>query len=197
MLGVNGQCILSIINMKKILVSILEIGEIAIIALGAVFIVRNFLIQPFLVSGSSMAPNFSNGDYVLIDELTYRMREPVRGEVVVFKYPKEESTYFIKRVIGLPGERVTVSGGIVKIYNSENANGLILSEEYLPTGLSTSGDSDTQLGNDEYFVMGDNRQFSYDSRVWGKVPKKDVIGIARLRLWPPSGLTVFAAPQYP
>ncbi len=182
--------------MKKLFVSLLEIAEIAIIALGAVFVVRSFLIQPFLVSGSSMAPNFSNGDYVLIDELTYRMREPVRGEVVVFKYPKDESTYFIKRVIGLSGERVVVSNGVVKIYNAENKDGLILGEEYLPDGLSTSGSSDTQLGEEEYFVMGDNRQFSYDSRVWGKVPKKDIIGIARLRLWPPSGLTVFAAPQY-
>lgn len=182
--------------MKKILVSILEIGEIAIIALGAVFLVRSFLIQPFLVSGSSMAPNFSNGDYVLIDELTYRMREPVRGEVVVFRYPKDEGTYFIKRVIGLSGERVVVEEGTVKIYNPENKEGFVLGEEYLPIGLSTSGSSDTQLGDSEYFVMGDNRQFSYDSRVWGKVLKKDIIGIARLRLWPPSGLTVFAAPQY-
>ncbi len=193
---VIDHCILFILNMKKLFVSLLEIAEIAIIALGAVFVVRSFLIQPFLVSGSSMAPNFSNGDYVLIDELTYRMREPVRGEVVVFKYPKDESTYFIKRVIGLSGERVVVSNGVVKIYNAENKDGLILGEEYLPDGLSTSGSSDTQLGEEEYFVMGDNRQFSYDSRVWGKVPKKDIIGIARLRLWPPSGLTVFAAPQY-
>lgn len=182
--------------MKKIFVSLLEIAEIAIIALGAVFVVRSFLIQPFLVSGSSMSPNFSNGDYVLIDELTYRMREPVRGEVVVFKYPKDESTYFIKRVIGLSGERVVVNDGVVRIFNSENKDGFVLGEEYLPDGLSTSGSSDTQLGENEYFVMGDNRQFSYDSRVWGKVPKKDIIGIARLRLWPPSGLTVFAAPQY-
>ena len=182
--------------MKKLFVSALEIAEIAIIALGAVFVVRNFLIQPFLVSGSSMAPNFSNGDYILIYELTYRMREPIRGEVVVFKYPKDESTYFIKRIIGLPGERVVVKNGIVKIYNSEHTDGFALSEEYLPSGLSTGGDSDISLGDEEYYVMGDNRQFSYDSRVWGKVPQKDVIGIARLRLWPPSGLTVFAAPQY-
>lgn len=182
--------------MKKIFVSILEIGEIAIIALGAVFVVRNFLIQPFLVSGSSMVPNFSNGDYVLIDELTYRMREPVRGEVVVFKYPKDESTYFIKRVIGLPGERVVVENGAFKIYNSENPEGFVLSEDYLPKGLITSGSSDVTLGKEEYFVMGDNRQLSYDSRVWGKVPKKDIVGIARIRLWPPSGLAVFAAPQY-
>lgn len=182
--------------MKKIFVSILEIGEIAIIALGAVFVVRNFLIQPFLVSGSSMVPNFENGDYILIDELTYRIREPLRGEVVVFKYPKDESTYFIKRIIGMPGERVVVENGTFKIYNQENPAGLVLSEDYLPAGLLTSGASDVVLGEDEYYVMGDNRQLSYDSRVWGKVPKKDIVGIARLRLWPPSGLAVFASPQY-
>src|ERR1039458_5432166 len=101
--------------MRKFFASLLEVLEIAVIAVGAVFIVRTFLVQPFLVSGTSMSPNFSNGDYVLTDELTYRLRPPERGEVVVFHDPQDYSTYFIKRIIGSPGEHVLVKNNAVTV----------------------------------------------------------------------------------
>lgn len=176
--------------MRKFLASVLEVGEIALIALGAVFIVRHFLVQPFLVSGASMVPNFQNGDYLMIDELTYRVREPQRGEVIVFRNPKETSVFFIKRIVGLPGERVTVTENKVAV------DGTTLDEKYLPKTISTQGSTDIILKPGEYFVMGDNRPYSYDSRSWGILPKEDIVGLARLRLWPPQDFTVFAAPNY-
>src|SRR5579871_3817847 len=99
--------------MRKFLASFLEVVEIALVAVAAVFVVRTYLVQPFLVSGSSMVPNFQNGDYVLVDEFTYRVRPPERGEVDVFHDPEDWSTYFIKRVIGLPGEKVTINNNAV------------------------------------------------------------------------------------
>ena len=126
--------------MRKFLASLLEIFEIAVIAIVAVFLVRTFLIQPFLVSGTSMSPNFSNGDYVLVDELTYRIRPPERGEVVVFHDPEDYGTYFIKRIIGLPGERVTIASDTVTVYNASDPAGFALDETYLPKGLITSGE---------------------------------------------------------
>lgn len=182
--------------MRKFLVSLIEVAEIALIAVGAVFLVRHFLVQPFLVSGASMVPNFENGDYLMVDELTYRVREPERGEVVVFKYPNDPSTFFIKRVIGLPGERVTVGEGRVTVYNESHKDGLALDENYLPKNLVTQGTTDVTLKTGEYFVMGDNRPYSFDSRSWGVLPKSDIVGLARLRLWPPQSMKVFAAPQY-
>src|SRR3990167_8771458 len=99
--------------MRQFFVSVLEVLEVALIAIAAVFFIRNFLVQPFLVSGSSMIPNFHDGDYLLVDELTYRFRTPERGEVAVFRYPNDESTYFIKRIIGLPNERIKIANGQV------------------------------------------------------------------------------------
>ena len=182
--------------MRKFLLSLWEIFEIAFVTIGTVLIIRGYLIQPFLVSGASMRPNFSDGDYLLIDEISYRLREPKRGEVVVFHYPGDESTYFIKRIIGLPGERVVVSGGHVTIYNSENPDGLELKETYLPAGTLTDHPIDTPLKAGEYVVFGDNRSYSFDSRSWGVLKKQEIVGLARLRLWPVATLKAFAAPQY-
>src|SRR3989344_9672997 len=131
--------------MRKFFASILEILEIAVVAIVAVFVIRSFLIQPFLVSGSSMVPNFSNGDYLLIDELTYRFRTPQRGEVVVFRYPGDPSTYFIKRIIGLPNERVVLGDGKITVFNSEKPEGFILDEEYLPQSFEPSEKSEFAL----------------------------------------------------
>lgn len=185
--------------MRSFLSSVLEIIEIAAIAIAAVFLIRSTVVQPFLVSGSSMSPTFSDGDYLLIDQLTYRFRAPERGEVAVFHYhttPSDNSTYFIKRIIGLPGDEVRVQGGRVTIINSEHPQGFTLDETYLPPGTDTSGSIDTVLGANEYFVLGDNRSYSFDSRSWGKLSNKDIVGVVRLRLWPPNDATVFAAPQF-
>ena len=182
--------------MKQFLASILEIVEITAVAFAAVFLIRTYLVQPFLVSGSSMVPNFSDGDYLLIDELTYHFRAPERGEVVVFKYPKNESVYFIKRVIGLPGEKVVIKENQITIFNQSNKNGFALDEKYLPGNLGSFGNAEFDVPSDSYFVMGDNRAYSFDSRSWGMLPKTDVVGLVQFRLWPPASIKVFAAPSY-
>ncbi len=182
--------------MRKFLVSLLEVFEIAFVAVGSVFLVRTFLVQPFVVSGSSMAPNFENGDYLLIDELTYRFRVPERGEVVVFRYQNNPSTYFIKRVIGLPGEHVQIKNNQIAVTPHGATEPIALKESYLPPGVVTGGDAEYSLNEHEYFVLGDNRSFSFDSRSWGLLEAHNMVGIARLRLWPLPQLQAFAAPQY-
>jgi signal peptidase I len=184
--------------MRQFLASFLEVLEVAVVALGAVFLIRSFLVQPFLVSGASMAPTFENGDYLLVDEVTYRLRTPERGEVVVFRYPRDEKTYFIKRVIGLPGESISFADGKVVVKNASGET--TLDETYLPKGVVTQvragGSSAFTLGEGEYLVLGDNRSYSYDSRDWGILKEKEIIGTVRLRLWPLKELQVFAAPAY-
>ena len=186
--------------MRKLFSSVLEVVEVLAIAVLAVFAIRTFLVQPFLVSGESMDPTFKNGDYLLVDELTYHIRQPERGEVVVFRYPKDESTFFIKRIIGLPGDTVKIENGNVVIYNQAHPNGETLDEKYLPTGTMTTIrplETPTYIvGTGQYLVLGDNRQFSYDSRDWGLVSTKEVVGVVRLRLWPVAQATVFSAPIY-
>ena len=186
--------------MRQFFVSVLEVVEVALVAIGAVFLIRTFLVQPFLVSGASMVPSFSNGDYLLVDELSYRFRGANRGEVVVFRYPKDETTYFIKRVIGVPGDRVEILENKVTVRNDTLPDGFTLAEGYLPSGTETivrpGGQSEFTLGADEYLVLGDNRSYSFDSRDWGVLKSRDVIGLVRLRLWPVREFTVFAAPQY-
>lgn len=168
--------------------------EITIVAVGAVFLIRTFLIQPFLVSGSSMVPNFSDGDYLLVDQVTYRFRPPERGEVVVFRSPGDNSIYFIKRIIGLPGEKVAIKNGEIKVFNQSRE--IDLKESYIPSGVSTGGNSEWALNSDQYFLLGDNRPSSFDSRSWGPLPAENIIGLARLRLWPLPEFKAFAAPQY-
>lgn len=182
--------------MRKFFASLLELVEVAVIALATVFLIRGFLFQPFLVSGASMVPTFSNGDYLLVDELIYHFRAPERGEVIVFHYPKDESTYFIKRIVGLPGERVTIQNGQITVFNQEHPKGLPIGERYLPADTLTSGSVDTTLKPNEYFVMGDNRSYSFDSRNWGPLMSREIVGVARLRLWPFNTIQAFAAPSY-
>lgn len=182
--------------MKQFFSSILEIVEITAVAFAAVFLIRSYLIQPFLVSGSSMVPNFSDGDYLLVDELTYHFRAPERGEVVVFRYPKDESVYFIKRIIGLPGEKIKINDNKITIFNDANKNGLALDENYIPRNSLTVGNAEFDVPAGSYFVLGDNRVYSFDSRNWGMLSEKDIIGLVQLRLWPPASLRVFAAPSY-
>lgn len=179
--------------MRKILWSFLEIFETVIIAVAAVFLIRTFIAQPFLVSGSSMEPTFYNGNYLLVDELTYQFREPERGEVIVFRYPNEPSSYFIKRIIGLPGEKVVIENNVVKITAGDEIK--VLNEPYVLGKVSTSHFEKT-LGPHEYFVMGDNRNFSFDSRSWGPLQEANIIGITRLRLWPPTEVMAFSVPLY-
>ncbi len=180
--------------MKAFLWSLFEVIETVVIAVVAVVLVRTFVAQPFLVSGSSMEPGFQNGDYLLVDELSYRFREPSRGEVVVFKYPLDTRSYYIKRIIGLPGERVTVDGSTVAVYTKEGTKE-VLKETYVAR-MTSAEHGDFVVKPGEYFVMGDNRDFSYDSRRWGLLPASDLIGLVRFRLWPVSKAMAFGEYSY-
>jgi signal peptidase I len=190
--------------MRKAFSTLLELIETLVVAFLVVFIIRSYIIQPFLVWGSSMAPTFLSGDYILIDELSLYFREPQRGEVVVFRHysnsPTYSPTYFIKRIIGLPNEKVLIKDNKITIFNSQYPNGFVLEEKYLNSNIITetrqNRPKEFVLGPDEYFVLGDNRQFSYDSRDWGVLKRKDIVGIAKLRLWPLKSVRVFAAPSY-
>lgn len=182
--------------MRRLLISLLEVIEVAAVALLAVFLIRTYLVQPFLVSGNSMVPNFHHGDYLLVDELSYRFREPSRGEIAVFHYPQNETQFFIKRVIGLPGERIVIQDNTVSIFSDDYPEGIILDEEYLSNDSLTAGNVDLTLDEGEYFVLGDNRSFSFDSRSWGVLGREEIVGVVRLRLWPLSAVKAFAAPQY-
>jgi len=162
-----------------------ELIKIAVIAFIIVAPIRYFLFQPFIVSGASMDPNFATGDYLIIDEISYRFSEPQRGDVVIFDagfIPNYSGQRFIKRIIGLPGETVEVKNGQVGITKDEKTT--VLDEQYLPSDLKTYSDTKTVLDQDQYFVMGDNRAQSYDSRMWGVVQKNYIIGKAALRLLP-------------
>jgi len=180
---------------KKFLSFSFEIAKIALIALAIVVPIRYFLFQPFIVKGESMSPNFESGDYLIVDEISYRLSEPGRGDVVVFKYPKDTTQRFIKRIIGLPGETVIIKNGEVTVTKVGGEN-VILDENYLPQDLKTYGDTNTTLKDNEFFVMGDNRTYSYDSRSWGIVPRGNIIGKAFLRLYPVTDLSRISSPAY-
>ena len=162
------------------------IGEMVralIIALAIILPVRFFLVQPFYVRGASMEPNFHDKEYLVIDEISYRFNPPARGDSIVFRYPVDPSQFFIKRVVGLPGEAVTVKDNNVFIKNKDGEKKLDESA-YLPAGLATVGNVSYTLAEDEYFILGDNRMWSKDSREFGPVKKKFIIGRTWLRGWP-------------
>lgn len=161
-----------------------ELVKLAVIAVVVVIPFRLFVAQPFVVDGASMDPTFADGEYLIVDELTYHFESPERGSVLIFKYPKDPSKYFIKRVIGLPGETIRLNNGTVTIINAENPEGFELSEPYV--AYSRPDNATYVLGPGEYFVMGDNRAGSADSRLWGPLPEDKIIGRPILRLWPPA-----------
>jgi signal peptidase I len=168
-----------------------ELLHVVIISLAIIIPVRYFLIQPFYVKGASMEPNFYDHEYLVIDEISYRFNTPTRGDIVVFRYPNDPSQFFIKRVIGLPGERVTISGGKITVYNKEHPEGFALDEtSYLGTTY-TSGEKDVQLTEGEFYLLGDNRTASLDSRIFGPVPVGFLIGRVWIRGWPPERAKLF------
>lgn len=160
----------------------LEILKFTIVAILIVAPIRFFIAQPFIVKGESMDPTFADGQYLIVDELTYRTHVPDRGDVIVFKYPKDPSKYFIKRIIGLPNETVKIDAGRVTIFGEQYPEGHLLDEPYLK---ELSYETLTEkLGAGEYFVMGDNRSNSLDSRIWGPLPRENMIGRVLIRLFP-------------
>ncbi len=181
--------------MKKFFVFVWEILKIAVIAAAIVIPIRYFLFQPFFVKGQSMIPNFESGDYLIVDEISYRFQDPRRGEVIVFKSPQDPSQRFIKRIIGLSGETVEIKNGEIIIYRDGQLQ--ILDESnYLFSDLSTSGNIQITLEENEYFVLGDNRSFSFDSRRFGALSKDNIIGKVFLRAWPFDALAKIEAPAY-
>jgi signal peptidase I len=169
---------------------LVEIIRFSIIALLIVVPIRMFIAQPFIVSGASMEQTFHTGEYLIVDQVSYYLQKPERGEVIVFRYPKDPSKYFIKRIIGLPGDVVAIEGSTVTIKNEENPTGFTLDETYIKSMEKGTVLTET-LGEREYFVMGDNRDQSSDSRIWGVLQEERIIGRAFLRLFPPQEIGVF------
>ncbi|RJQ35980.1 signal peptidase I [Candidatus Parcubacteria bacterium] len=163
-----------------------EFLRLAVIAAAIALPIRYFIAQPFVVDGASMSPNFIDGQYLVVDELTYFLRPPERGEVVVFRYPRNPQTHFIKRIIGLPGETVEIREGDVYIANAEYPDGFKLEESYLPEDVHIPGAFKFVLGPEEYVVLGDNRAESSDSRYWGTLERRLITGRAIFRAWPPT-----------
>ncbi len=161
-----------------------EILRFTLIALIIVIPIRWFVAQPFIVSGASMENTFESGEYLIVDQVTYKFHNPSRGDVIVFRYPKDPSKFFIKRVIGLPGDTVVIDGSTVRIKNEAVPEGFILEEPYIKSMKNGSTITET-LGDREYFVMGDNRDQSSDSRVWGVLQEERIVGRAFVRLFPP------------
>jgi signal peptidase I len=165
-----------------------ELVRFAIIALVIVIPVRLFVVEPFVVSGSSMFPTFENGDYLIVDKVSYELGSPKRDDVVIFRYPNDQTKFFIKRVIGLPNETVDIQGSTVTITNSGGEHRFSLDEPYVKNTSNSS--THFELKTDEYFVMGDNRGASSDSRYWGAVPRKLMVGRALVRLLPVKHISI-------
>lgn len=149
--------------------------------------------QPFFVRGASMEPTFEGGDYLIINEIGYRFGAPSRGDVIVFRPPNNESQFYIKRIIGLQGEVVKIKEGRVSV-GPDRGSLKLLEEDYISE--TTKGEIEVVLGIDEYFVLGDNRNASSDSRSWGPLPKENIIGKAWVRAWPFDNFGIVEGPEY-
>ena len=171
--------------------SIIEWIKVVVIALAIALPIRWFVAEPFIVNGASMDPTFATGQFLVVDRLTYRFEAPKRGDVIVFEYPNDPSTYYIKRIIGLPGETVNIKDGKITIINKENPSGLTLNEPYISAMHLSTDTSSRTLTSTQYFVMGDNRAQSSDSRYWGPLESHFIIGRPFVRLLPVTTLSLW------
>lgn len=181
---------------KRVYHWLVDLAETLVIA-GAIFVViYAFLVRPFQVNGTSMDPTFKNGEFVFTNLITQRFSQLDRGDVIVFKSPPEPDKDYIKRIIGLPGDVVLIQNG--KVY----VNGKQLNETYLPVGRVTEAHGFAQEGQEikvspkTYFVMGDNRPASSDSRDWGLLPFKNVVGKSALVYWPIPSMRLVEHAEY-
>jgi len=173
-----------------------EVIKVFILAVAVILPIRLFLIQPFYVKGASMEPNFYENEYLIVDKITPHFRPYERGEAIVFRFPPTEHKYLIKRIIGLPGERVVIQNRKITIFNSEYPNGFPLDESSYNPYLLRDQTIDETIASDEYFVLGDNRPVSFDSEIFGPVKASQITGRVFLRGWPIERFTVFKAPLY-
>lgn len=182
--------------LKKFSHSLWEVIKIAVIAGLIVLPIRYFLFQPFVVRGSSMEPNFDSSDYLIVDQLSYRFSSPKRGQVIVFNYPRNQSQRFIKRIIGLPNETIKSEDGNIVIYKNDSEKVLDESDYLRNNGISEEEKLFFSLEEDEYLVLGDNRDFSSDSRQWGPVKEEDIIGRVIVRIFPFNNFSKIVNPAY-
>lgn len=166
-----------------------EFLRFALIALAIVIPFRLFVAQPFIVSGASMSPTFETGEYLIVDELTYRFEEPKRGDVIILKKPSGGGEYLIKRIVGLPGDTVVIKNGAVTVKSKGNPDGEKISEPYVKNKKEEN--LEIAVGDNEYFVMGDNRPISLDSRYIGAIPKENIVGRAWARVLPVKEMALF------
>ncbi len=160
-----------------------------VVAVGIAVFVRFFIAAPYLVDGPSMEETFHDNDYLIVDRLTYSLGLPERGDVVVFKVPTQSGQTLIKRIVGLPGETITVGAASVVIANADNPKGFTLDEPYISRENMGGAEGMTiTLAPDHYFVMGDHRSVSYDSRSWGTLPGENIVGRVMVRLYPLSDI---------
>jgi signal peptidase I len=173
---------------KQAVIFVWEIFKVVIISLAIIIPIRYFLIKPFYVKGASMEPNFYDHEYLIINEISYRFNEPERGDAVVFRYPFDPSQYFIKRIIGLPGEKIKLSAGKIYITPAGSSQEGLLEEDYLLPAMKTLGSIELILAEDEFYLLGDNRLASLDSRAFGPIKRSHIVGKTLLRGWPFSRL---------
>jgi len=187
---------------QRVGATFLDLIETMAISFSIFLVVYLFFLQPHQVNGQSMVPNFQDGEHVLTDKVSYKIREPQRGEIIVFHAPPDahcpEGTGcdFIKRILGVPGDTVEVKDNAIWI------NGNKLSESYIPSDFAilpgnATKDKNVYLGPDEFFVSGDNRPYSSDSRSWGSITKDEIIGRVFFRYWPPAAISVINKADYP
>ncbi len=183
---------------RNFLSFLFELVKIVAISLVIIIPIRYFLIQPFYVKGSSMEPSFYDHEYLIVDEISYRFKDPQRGDVIVFRYPRNPQEYFIKRIVGTPGDKIQIKDGGIYIYNIDNPQGVAIDEPYLLDGTKTYSLAKEviTLGEEEYYVFGDNRNSSKDSRSFGAVKRSFIIGRVLLRGWPFDRVGFFEAMEY-
>ena len=181
---------------KKLLGSLFDFLQGIVVILAIMVMIYLFIMSPQEISGASMEPNFHNGEYILTNKIIYKFKEPIRGDVIIFKSPKDKTVDYIKRIIGLPGDTVRLEN------NSYYVNDVKIEEPYEPSDMPIYGGSFLAEGDEiivpegQYFVSGDNRPHSSDSREFGPIAKEDFIGKALFRYWPLNTLGPIVRPSY-
>lgn len=188
---------LKLSKLPPFLAFILDLIKLVIIALIIVWPIHRFVLQPFYVIGPSMEPSFYNKEYLIIGRISYYIDKPERGEVVVFHSTSQQKDYLIKRVIALPNERIKITKGKIYIYNDSFPQGILFNEsQYLLPGSATPGEIDIKLADDSYYVLGDNRNASLDSRSFGPVKRGYIIGKVWFRGWPLNAVGIIKIPKF-